>query len=190
MTTRDKATRAPNQRYVLIDRDGVLNQDSEDFIKSPAQWQPLPGSLEAVALLNQHGYEVIVITNQSGLARGLFDETVLTQIHSKMHRMLAECGAHITKIYFCPHGPDSACNCRKPKPGLLQAFAADFQVNLNDVFFIGDAIRDVQAALAAGAKPLLVKTGQGQQTQIDNPNLNIPVFEDLYDAAKYLTSRS
>lgn len=183
------STSPPTPRYVLVDRDGVLNHDSDAFIKSPEQWLPIDGSLEAVALLNQHGYEVMVITNQSGLARGLFDEATLAQIHAKMQQLLAEHGGHLGKIYICPHGPDSTCDCRKPKPGLLQTFATDYHVDLNEVVFIGDALRDVQAAQAAGAQPILVKTGKGQQTLIDHPNLNIPVFENLYDAAKYLTSR-
>ncbi|MEQ1529844.1 MAG: D-glycero-beta-D-manno-heptose 1,7-bisphosphate 7-phosphatase [Methylococcales bacterium] len=185
----NKAAPTAGQRYVLVDRDGVLNLDSDEFIKSPEQWLPIEGSLEAVALLNQYGYEVIVITNQSGLARGLFDERTLADIHAKMQHMLAEQGGRIANIYMCPHGPDSDCTCRKPKPGLLQAFAADYQTDLSQVVFIGDALRDVQAAWAAGAKPILVKTGKGRQTQIDNPNLNIPVFENLYDAATHLISR-
>jgi len=177
------------KRYVLVDRDGVLNHDSADFIKNPEQWLPIDGSLEAVALLNQHGYDVVVITNQSGLARGLFDQSTLDSIHAKMQRLVNEKGGNISKIYICPHGPDSECQCRKPKPGLLQAFAEDFHVNLTDVFFIGDALRDIEAAIAAGAKPMLVKTGKGLKTQQDNPDLNVPVFENLYDAARYITSR-
>jgi len=179
---------ASRTRYVLVDRDGVINHDSHDFIKSPEQWQPIDGSLAAIALLNRHGFEVIVITNQSGLARGLFDQNTLDAIHAKMQQLLANEGGAISKIYICPHGPDSDCNCRKPKPGLLQAFSQDFNTRLEEVVFIGDALRDIQAATAAGAKPLLVKTGKGQQTLNDNPHLNIPVFEDLYDAAKYLIS--
>ena len=174
--------------YVLIDRDGVINYDSDHFIKSPEEWRPIEGSLEAIALLNKHGYHVVVITNQSGLARGLLDKTMLEKIHAKMHQLTAEKGGNIAAIYVCPHGPDSDCVCRKPKPGLLESFASDKNISLKGIAFIGDALRDIQAALAAGASPMLVKTGKGQQTLNDNPGLNIPVFENLYDAAKYITS--
>lgn len=176
------------RRYVLLDRDGVINYDSKGFIKSPEEWRPIEGSLEAIALLNQQGYDVVVITNQSGLARGLFDEAMLARIHEKMNRLLAEKGGAVAAIYHCPHGPDSLCNCRKPKPGLLEQFALEKNIDLKDVFFIGDSLRDVQAAQAVGAIPLLVKTGKGQLTLLNNPNLNIPVFENLYVAAKYILS--
>jgi len=179
----------PKQRYILLDRDGVINHDSDVFIKSPDQWIPIEGSLEAIALLNAHGYQVIVVTNQSGVARGLFDEIMLEKIHAKMRQLVSEKGGHITAIYYCPHGADSECECRKPKAGLLKAFAADFHVDLTKIAVIGDSLRDLQAADAAGAQPILVKTGKGKKTLIENPNLNIPVFENLYDAAKHITAR-
>jgi D-glycero-D-manno-heptose 1,7-bisphosphate phosphatase len=179
----------PENRYVLLDRDGVINHDSDEFIKSPEQWLPIEGSLEAIALFTEHGYKVVVITNQSGLARGLFDAAMLEAIHAKMQRMAVEKGGKIDAIYFCPHGPDDGCSCRKPKPGLLETFAADNNVNLSGIAFIGDSLRDLQAAQAAGASPILVKTGKGRKTLTENPNLDIPVFENLYDAAKHLTSR-
>lgn len=175
-------------RYVLLDRDGVINHDSDDFIKSPEEWQPIDGSLEAIALLNAHGYRIAVITNQSGLARGLFDDSVLEKIHQKMHRLVSDKGGNIDAVYFCPHGADSACNCRKPKPGLLELFAAEKHADLAHTYFIGDSWRDIQAALAAGALPMLVKTGKGQKTLTEHPNLNIPVFDTLYDAAKHIVS--
>jgi D-glycero-D-manno-heptose 1,7-bisphosphate phosphatase len=178
----------PTQRYVLLDRDGVINHDSDAFIKSPDEWQPIEGSLEAIALLNAHGYQVIVVTNQSGIARGLFDEAMLEKIHTKMQQLVSEKGGHIAAIYYCPHGADSTCDCRKPKAGLLKAFAADFHADLSTIAVIGDSLRDLQAADVVGAKPILVKTGKGQQTLFNNPQLNIPVFETLYDAAKYITS--
>ncbi len=177
------------QRYILLDRDGVINHDSDVFIKSPDQWIPIEGSLEAIALLNAHGYQVIVVTNQSGVARGLFDEIMLEKIHTKMRQLVSEKGGHITAIYYCPHGADSECECRKPKAGLLKAFAADFHADLTKIAVIGDSLRDLQAADAAGAQPILVKTGKGKKTLIENPNLNIPVFENLYDAAKHITAR-
>lgn len=177
------------RRYVLLDRDGVINYDSKDFIKSPEEWRPIEGSLEAIALLNKQGYGVAVLTNQSGIARGLFDEAMLATIHDKMHRMLAEKGGEITAIYYCPHGPDSLCNCRKPKPGLLEQFAEEHNIDLTTVSFIGDSLRDIQAAQAVGANPILVKTGKGQKTLDHNPNLNLPVFENLYGAAEYILSK-
>ncbi len=179
----------PENRYVLLDRDGVINHDSDDFIKSPEQWLPIEGSLEAIALFNQHGYKVVVITNQSGLARGLFDAATLESIHAKMRTMVEQKGGTIDAIYFCPHGPNDDCTCRKPKPGLLEAFAKDNHVKLSGIAVIGDSLRDVQAAQAVGASPILVKTGKGRQTLDNNPHLNIPIFENLYDAAKYITSR-
>ena len=179
----------PENRYVLLDRDGVINCDSDNFIKSPEEWLPIEGSLEAIALLNKHGYKVVVITNQSGVARGLFDTIMLEKIHAKMRRMAVQKGGKIDAIYFCPHGPNDGCNCRKPKPGLLETFAAAHHVSLSGIAVIGDSLRDLQAAQAVGASPILVKTGKGQKTLDKNPNLNIPVFDNLYDAAKYITSR-
>lgn len=176
-------------RYVLLDRDGVINQDSDDFIKSPDEWLPLDGSLEAIALFNAQGYKVVVVTNQSGIARGLFDTTTLAKIHAKMRRMVSDKGGSIDAIYFCPHAPDDNCRCRKPKPGLLEAFAAEHHVSLNGMAVIGDSLRDLQAAEAVGASPILVKTGKGRLTLDKNPNLNIPVFDNLYDAAKFITAR-
>jgi D-glycero-D-manno-heptose 1,7-bisphosphate phosphatase len=175
------------QKYILLDRDGVINHDSDAFIKSPDEWLPIAGSLEAIALLNQHGYQVIVVTNQSGVARGLFDEATLEQIHAKMHRLVGEHGGRISAVYYCPHGADSECECRKPKAGMLKAFAADFAADLTVIPVIGDSLRDLQAAEAVGAQPILVKTGKGQQTLLNNPQLNILVFENLYDAAKHIT---
>ena len=178
----------PKQHYILLDRDGVINHDSDAFIKSPDEWLPIEGSLEAIALLNTHGYQVIVVTNQSGVARGLFDDAMLEKIHAKMCQLVSEKGGHISAIYYCPHGANSDCECRKPKAGLLKAFAADFNADLTTITVIGDSLRDLQAADAAGAKPILVKTGKGQKTLMNNPQLNIPVFENLYDAAKHITS--
>lgn len=178
----------PKQHYVLLDRDGVINHDSDAFIKSPDEWLPIDGSLEAIALLNQHGYQVVVVTNQSGVARSLFDEATLAQIHAKMHRLVGEHGGKISAIYYCPHSEDRVCDCRKPKAGLLKAFAADFDADLSSIPVIGDSLRDLQAAEAVGAQPILVKTGKGQQTLFTNPQLTILVFENLYDAAKHITS--
>ena len=177
------------RRYVLLDRDGVINDDSIDFIKSPEEWIPIEGSLDAIALLNKAGYEVAVITNQSGLARGLFDEATLTKIHDKMQNLLVEKGGRISAIYYCPHGPESICNCRKPKPGLIEQFSREYQADLKSVYFIGDSLRDIQAAQDAQAIPILVKTGKGLNTLAKNPSLNIPVFENRYDAVQFILTK-
>ena len=175
-----------SQAYVLLDRDGVINYDSADYIKSADEWTPITNSLEAIALLNEHDFKVIVITNQSGLSRGYYDEATLTEIHKKMHRLVKEKGGEIDHIYYCPHGPNDNCSCRKPKPGLLFKFAAEKNSNLANVFFVGDKYADIQAAESAGAKPILVKTGNGQKTIINNPEINHPIFDNLYDAAKFI----
>jgi D-glycero-D-manno-heptose 1,7-bisphosphate phosphatase len=174
------------ERYVVLDRDGVINIDSDAFIKSPDEWIPIPGSLEAIALLNQHGYQIAVITNQSGIARGMFDLAALTAIHDKMRKMAAAVGGEIAKIYFCPHGPDDDCSCRKPKPGMFDTFARETKISLHDVYAVGDSLRDIEAGLAAGAKPILVKTGKGLKTLADSPQFHFPTFDDLYDAAKFI----
>ena len=179
----------PAKKYVLLDRDGVINHDSDDFIKSPDEWLPIDKSLEAIALLHNNGYQVVVITNQSGVGRGLYSDTTLTDIHLKMTRMVAAAGGEISHIYYCPHLPDAGCKCRKPKPGMLHQFSLDTAVALEGIYFIGDSLRDIEAGIAAGATSLLVKTGNGEKTVIANPELNIPIFENLYDAAKYILSR-
>jgi D-glycero-D-manno-heptose 1,7-bisphosphate phosphatase len=152
-------------KLVILDRDGVINQDSAQFIKSPAEWVPIPGSLEAIARLNQAGYRVVVATNQSGIERGLFDMDTLNAIHDKMLRALATVGGRIDAIYYCPHAADSRCECRKPNPGMLLRIAACFNTSLKGVPAIGDGLRDLQAAAAAGAMPHLVLTGKGEQTR-------------------------
>ncbi|WP_031433832.1 D-glycero-beta-D-manno-heptose 1,7-bisphosphate 7-phosphatase [Methylomarinum vadi] len=175
-------------RYVLLDRDGVINYDSDEFIKSPEEWIPISGSLEAIALLNDNGYKVVVISNQSGVARGLFDLATLEQIHEKMRQKVAERQGEIEAVYFCPHGPDDNCRCRKPKAGLLEQFAAEYRVDLINLPFVGDSWRDIEAARVVGARPMLVKTGKGQRTLAAHPDINIPVFESLYDAAKFIVT--
>jgi len=151
-------------KLVILDRDGVINQDSDQFIKSPQEWVCLPGSAEAIARLNQAGWCVAIATNQSGIARGLFDPTTLERIHDHMRRQLAAVGARIDAIAVCPHGPDDGCRCRKPQPGLLEVLAARFGVILRGVPVVGDAWRDLQAARAVGAQPILVQTGKGALT--------------------------
>jgi D-glycero-D-manno-heptose 1,7-bisphosphate phosphatase len=154
-------------KLIILDRDGVINYDSDQFIKSPQEWRPIEGSLEAIALLNQFGWRVVVATNQSGVGRGLFDMDTLAAIHEKMHRSLAQTGGRIDAIFFCPHAADSKCACRKPKPGMLLEIASRFNVDLADVPVVGDSLRDLQAADAAGAQPVLVRTGKGTRTEAD-----------------------
>lgn len=173
-------------QYVLLDRDGVINEDSDLFIKCPEEWLPIPGSLEAIALLNQQNIKVVVITNQSGLARGYYDMSVLEKIHAKMHTMAAQQGGSIEAVYFCPHGPEDQCVCRKPKPGLLTQFSQDYNTSLTNIPFVGDTIRDIEAGLAVGAKPILVKSGKGNNTIKKFPDLDVPVFENLYEATQFI----
>ncbi|MBK8524206.1 MAG: D-glycero-beta-D-manno-heptose 1,7-bisphosphate 7-phosphatase [Betaproteobacteria bacterium] len=167
-------------KIVILDRDGVINFDSPHYIKSPAEWKPIPGSLEAIARLNQAGYRVVVATNQSGVGRGLFDMDTLNAIHEKMHKAAAAVGARIDTVFFCPHAADSSCDCRKPKPGMFERIAACYNVDLVGVPAVGDSLRDLQAADSAGALPMLVLTGKGEKTQADG---GLPadtlVFKDL-----------
>lgn len=178
------------EKYVLLDRDGVINQDSDDYIKSPDEWLPIEGSLEAIALLNQQGFKIAVVSNQSGLARGYYTLETLNAIHNKMHKLLTEKKGQIEVLYFCPHAPHENCLCRKPKTGLLKLFSLQKNCPLKNIFFVGDSLSDINAAQAVGAQPLLVKTGKGLKTLSENPHLNVPIFENLYDAAKYITAKS
>ena len=167
-------------KLVILDRDGVINYDSDEYIKSPNEWQPIPGSLEAIARLNQAGFRIVVITNQSGLARSLFTLNDLHKIHQKMHKQLFEAGGMIEAIFFCPHKPEDNCNCRKPRPGLFHEMSKRLGIPLTDIPAIGVSLRDLQAANAVGAAPILVLTGKGQQTLNDMKALNdIPVYDDL-----------
>ena len=173
-------------RWVILDRDGVINEDSEFYIKSPEEWIPIPGSLEAIAQLNRNGYLVVVVTNQAGLARGLFDQATLDRIHAKMRKQVEEAGGHIEAIFFCPHGPEDGCFCRKPRTGMFEAFAKRYNVDLDGVPMVGDTLRDVQAAQSVGAEPILVETGHGKKTLQRNPNLDIPIFVNLHEAVQYI----
>jgi D-glycero-D-manno-heptose 1,7-bisphosphate phosphatase len=151
-------------KLVILDRDGVINEDSPDFIKSAAEWKALPGSLEGIARLTRAGYSVAVATNQSGIGRGLLDEATLAAIHRKMQAAVTAAGGCIEAIHYCPHRPGDGCDCRKPKAGLLREIAARFRVPLDGVPVIGDSGRDIQAARAVGARPILVLTGSGRDT--------------------------
>lgn len=171
---------------IILDRDGVINHDSDDFITSPAEWEPIEGSLEAIARLNHAGYRVVVITNQSGIARGLLDVETLTQIHSKMRRMLAQVGGKIESILYCPHGPDDDCECRKPKEGAYTELANRLRLDLINVPAVGDSLRDLLAAQSAGATPILVKTGKGERTLSQGIPEGIAVYDNLSDVVTSL----
>ena len=151
-------------KLVILDRDGVINHDSPSYIKSPQEWKPIPGSLEAIARLNQAGFRVMVATNQSGIGRGLFDMATLNAIHDKMHRALGQAGARVDGIFYCPHAQDAGCRCRKPLPGLIEDIGRRLGIGLAGVPMIGDALRDLQAGAAAGGQPVLVLTGKGKGT--------------------------
>jgi len=153
------------KKLVILDRDGVINADSDQFIKSPDEWHALPGSLEAIARLNQAGYRVVVASNQSGIGRGLFDMNALNAMHIKMHRALAAVGGRIDAVFFCPHTASDQCDCRKPKPGLLQTIAQRFDIDPAETPVVGDSKRDLEAAVALGMQPHLVLTGKGKQTK-------------------------
>ena len=176
---------------IILDRDGVINFDSPDYIKSPEEWQPIPGSLEAIAKLNRLGFKVAVATNQSGVGRGYYSFSTLEEIHQKMHQALAACKGHLDLIAFCPHQPEDNCDCRKPKPGLIHNIAKHFNIILPDlrVFAIGDSLRDLEAAKAAGCQPILVLTGNGEKTLNKlPPSLSqTPVYKNLAEAVNALT---
>ena len=167
-------------KLIILDRDGVINYDSDQYIKSPDEWRPIPGSLEAIARLNHAGFRVVVATNQSGLGRGLFDTTTLISIHEKLHKALTQVGGRIDAVFFCPHAADSDCECRKPKPGMFADIGQRFGVELTGVPCIGDSLRDLQAAEAIGAQPILVLTGKGEKTLREgNFPKNTVIFPDL-----------
>jgi D-glycero-D-manno-heptose 1,7-bisphosphate phosphatase len=176
-------------KLVILDRDGVINFDSDQFIKSPDEWRPIPGSLDAIARLTQWGYRVVVATNQSGIGRGLFDMDTLNSIHDKMSRAVSLAGGRIDAVFFCPHPADSPCDCRKPRPGMLREIAARYNAELKGVPAIGDSLRDLQAAVAVGAQPILVLTGKGEKTR-NHPDLppETLVFPDLAAAAAHIAA--
>ena len=181
---------APHTRQaklIVLDRDGVINYDSEHFIKSPDEWRPIPGSLEAIARLNHAGFRVVVATNQSGLGRGLFDMARMISIHEKMYKALAQVGGRIDAVFYCPHAADSDCQCRKPRPGMLAEIGQRFGVDMTGVPCIGDSLRDLQAAEAIGAQPILLLSGKGEKTlRAGNFPKNTVIFPDLAFAATAL----
>lgn len=191
----------PNiDKIIILDRDGVINHDSDNFIKSPKEWLPIDNSLQAMGQLTSAGYSIYILTNQSGLARGYFTEQMLHKIHDKMITAAKQYGSNIAHIFYCPHGPDDNCACRKPKAGLYQQLVSSFTRDANPdfdfskVYSVGDSIRDLIAAKTAGAKPVLVRTGKGRysEEQLGKHDLsNTPVFDDLASfTEQLLTNRN
>ena len=167
-------------KLIILDRDGVINQDSDDYIKSLDEWQPIPGSIEAIARLTLNDYRVVVATNQSGVARGLFRLETLMQMHDKMHQLVADAGGAIEAVFYCPHGPEEGCDCRKPKPGMFKDISERMRVDLTDVPAVGDSLRDLQVARAVGARPILVRTGKGERTLEKAEAIeSVEVFDNL-----------
>jgi D-glycero-D-manno-heptose 1,7-bisphosphate phosphatase len=178
-------------KYIILDRDGVINHDSDKYIKSPDEWHPITGSLEAIAELNRAGYHVVIATNQSGVGRGYYDLEMLSMIHEKLMRELSSVGGYVDEIFFCPHHPDDKCGCRKPQPGMLYQIRDRYSLDLKNTYFIGDSSADIEACLIAGCKPLLVLTGNGQKTQEKYAESHqIPAFYDLAAAVQFVIASS
>lgn len=180
----------PLANAIILDRDGVINHDSDDYIKSPEEWQPIDGSLEAIARLHQTGIKVIVATNQSGIARGLYSEDTLHDIHAKMNRLIREAGGELSGVFYCPHGPDDGCDCRKPLPGLIQQIADTLDINPAGIPIVGDSVRDLVAGEALGCLPVLVRTGKGERSLASGKvKPNTPIFEDLKGFVEHWINR-
>ncbi|CAG9163804.1 D-glycero-beta-D-manno-heptose 1,7-bisphosphate 7-phosphatase [Cupriavidus pinatubonensis] len=175
-------------KFVVLDRDGVINLDSDQFVKSPDEWVPIEGSLEAIAAMNQAGYRVVVASNQSGIGRGLFEMSALNAMHEKMYKALAHLGGRVDAVFFCPHTAADSCDCRKPKPGLLDQISERFGIELKGVPIVGDSLRDLEAGVAVGCTPHLVLTGKGQKT-LDKGGLppGTRVHDDLRAFARWLS---
>lgn len=179
------------KKLIILDRDGVINYKSENYIKNSDEWIPIPGSLEAIACLNTADYQVVVATNQSGVGRGYYSLGTLEMIHKKMQRELVKVGGYINHIYFCPHIPEMKCLCRKPQPGLLHSIANDFPEAFPSAMFVGDSLRDIQAGQAVDCQVALVKTGNGEETIAAGKGLEgISIYEDLQDFVNYLILKS
>ncbi len=178
--------RTARVRLVVLDRDGTINLESPNYVKSASEWRALPGSLEAIAQLCHGGWTVTVATNQSGIGRGLYSVTDLHAMHAKMARELATLGGEISGVFFCPHTPEDKCDCRKPLPGLLHSIAGRFGIGLEGVPVIGDSPRDLEAAIAVGARPILVRTGHGELARRHFRAHDIEVYDDLEAAAEVL----
>jgi len=177
-------------KLLLLDRDGVINQDSDDYIRSPDEWIPLPGAIAALARLSKAGWTLGVATNQSGIAHGYYSEDCMQAIHARLRELVEAAGGQLGLILHCPHAPDEGCDCRKPKPGMLLAIARHYQVAPAGLWFVGDSASDLAAAVAAGCQPVLVKTGKGERTLQGDLPANTLIFEDLAAVASHLTEPS
>ncbi len=174
-------------KLIILDRDGVINFDSDQYIKSPDEWKPIPGSLEAISRLTQNGWRIVVATNQAGIGRGLFDMAALNAMHSKMHRAVNQAGGRIEAVFYCPDTDASKSFCRKPNPGMLLAISERYNVALDEVPLVGDSLRDLQAAQTAGAQPMLVMTGKGKKTLAEGGfPANTSVHADLAAVSQVL----
>ena len=173
-------------KLVILDRDGVINEDSDAYIKSVAEWQPIPGSLEAIARLSQAGWRIFIASNQSGIGRGLFDYDALFAIHARLHQAVTGLGGHLDGIAFAPEGPEVATDMRKPNPGMLRDIAKRLGVGLEGVPFVGDSVSDLMAARSAGARPILVRTGKGRRTEKAQEAAGVRVYADLAEVANRL----
>ncbi len=178
-------------KLVILDRDGVINHDSDQYIKSPSEWRPIPGSIEAIARLHQAGFRIAVATNQSGIGRGLFDMATLNAINDKMMELVFRQGGRIDALFFCPHTAAEACGCRKPRTGMLEEIASRFHTELKGTPLVGDSLKDLQAAEAVGALPLLVLTGKGKRTKAEGgmPKKTL-VFDDLAEACRHIVGHA
>jgi D-glycero-D-manno-heptose 1,7-bisphosphate phosphatase len=179
-------------RLVILDRDGVINHDSDEFVKSPSEWEPIDGSIEAIAELSNAGFTVAVATNQSGIGRKMIDMPALEAIHKKMRQAITDAGGDLGRIVFCPHHPDDNCDCRKPKPGLLNKLARQYGVPINGVPMVGDSERDIAAAKAVSGRPILVLTGNGRHTAalLAEKDEEVETYPDLQAVAKQLIANS
>ncbi|ORU90615.1 MAG: D-glycero-beta-D-manno-heptose-1,7-bisphosphate 7-phosphatase [Cycloclasticus sp. symbiont of Poecilosclerida sp. M] len=173
---------------IILDRDGVINLDSDEYVKSPDEWLPIDSSIQAIALLHKAGHRIFVATNQSGIGRGYYTTNILHEMHQKMHSIIHQAGGKITDIAFCPHAPEDNCACRKPKAGLLKDLAIRNSIDLKKALVIGDSLRDLQAADKVGANAFLVLTGRGKKTQRDNPSPPYKIYKNLYDASQAILS--
>ena len=173
-------------KLLILDRDGVINVDSDAYIKSVEEWIPLPGSIEAIAQLSKAGWTVAIATNQSGIARGYYDIATLDAMHARLRTLVAEQGGEVGLVVYCPHGPDEGCDCRKPKPGMLKIISEHYKVPLAGIWFVGDSLGDLEAAKAVDSQPVLVKTGKGEKTQAKNLPVGTLIFDDLAAVAAEL----
>ncbi len=180
-------------KLIILDRDGVINHDRDDFVKTPDEWQPIAGSMDAIAFLTQAGYTLAVATNQSGIGRKYFTMQTLNEMHSKMHRLVHQAGGEISGIWYCPHLAEHQCDCRKPKSGMIWDILQRFNANASDTWLVGDSLRDLQAIAAVGGKPVLVKTGKGLKT-LEKEGNHLPehtqVFSDLMAFSQFLLQQA